>query len=133
VQDELPAADDTESEYTKCCQDPFNGQDPYDEAIKLLAAVCDGELEHNNSIDGGSKEDTNTMSAPQPAIAAMVSQELVAAIDGRSATLVATAMTESALVDPAIPPQVVAVANDKQGWEICDIVGKEDVDGVPHY
>jgi hypothetical protein len=22
---------------------------------------------------------------------------------------------------------------DKQEWEICDIVGKEDVDGVPHY
>ena len=25
------------------------------------------------------------------------------------------------------------VANDKQEWEIYDIVGKEDVDGVPHY
>ena len=25
------------------------------------------------------------------------------------------------------------MANDKQEWEICDIVGKEDVDGVPHY
>jgi hypothetical protein len=25
------------------------------------------------------------------------------------------------------------VANDKQEWEISDIIGKEDVDGVPHY
>ena len=32
-----------------------------------------------------------------------------------------------------IPPHVAEVANDKQEWEICDIVGKEDVDGVPHY
>src|SRR5436190_21490605 len=39
---------------------------------------------------------------------------------------------KSALDDPAIPPQVAEVAN-KQEWEICDIVGKEDVDGVPHY
>ena len=71
MQDELPAADDTESEYTKGCQDPFNGQDPYNGAIKLLAAVCDGELEHNDSRDGGPKGDTNIMSAPQPATAAI--------------------------------------------------------------
>ena len=73
MQDELLTADDTESEYTKCCQDPFNGLDPYDRAIKLLAAVCDGELEHNDSMDGRPKEDTNIISAPQPATAAMVS------------------------------------------------------------
>ena len=40
---------------------------------------------------------------------------------------------KSALDDPEIPPQVAEVANDKQEWEICDVVGKEDVDGVPHY
>jgi hypothetical protein len=73
MQDKLLAADDTKSEYTKGCQDPFTNQDPYDGAIKLLAAVCDSELEHNDSIDGGPKEDTNIMSAPQPATAAMVS------------------------------------------------------------
>ena len=39
---------------------------------------------------------------------------------------------KSALDDPGRPPQV-AVADNKQEWEICDIVGKEDVDGVPHY
>jgi hypothetical protein len=25
------------------------------------------------------------------------------------------------------------VANDKQEWEICGIIDKEDVDGVQHY
>jgi hypothetical protein len=120
-------------EYIKGCQDPFNGQDPYDGAIKLLAAVCDGELEHNDSMDDGPKEDTSVMSAPQPVTAAMVSQESVAAIDGQSATLAPTALMKSALDDPVIPPQVAEVANDKQEWEICDIVGKEDVDGVPYY
>jgi hypothetical protein len=132
VQNELPAADDTEPEYTNGCQDPFNGQDPYDGAIKLLATVCDGELEYNDSMDGGPKEDTNIMSAPQPATAAMVSQESVAAIDGQSATLAPAALMKSALDDPAIPPQVAA-ADTKQEWEICDIFGKEDVDGAPHY
>jgi len=39
---------------------------------------------------------------------------------------------KSTLDDPEQPPQV-AVADNKQEWEICDIVGKEDVDGVPHY
>jgi hypothetical protein len=28
---------------------------------------------------------------------------------------------------------VAEVADDKQEWEICDIVDKKDVDGVPHY
>jgi hypothetical protein len=32
-----------------------------------------------------------------------------------------------------MPEQAVEVANDKQEWEICDIVGKEDVNGVLHY
>ena len=39
---------------------------------------------------------------------------------------------KSTLDDPERPPQV-AVADNKQEWEICDIVGKEDIDGVPHY
>jgi hypothetical protein len=114
VQDELPAADDTESEYTKGCQDLFNGLDLYDRAIKLFAAVCNSKLEHNDSMDGRPEEDTNVMSAPQPATAAMVSQESVAAIDSQSATLAATALMKSALDDSAIPPQVAKVVNDKQ-------------------
>ena len=35
--------------------------------------------------------------------------------------------------DPGMPQQVVEVANDKREWGIGDIIGKEGVDGVPHY
>jgi hypothetical protein len=68
-----------------------------------------------------------------PAVpAATAPRELVAAMDGQSATLAATALMKSALGDPGIPQQV-EVANDKQEWEICGIIDKEDVYGVPHY
>jgi hypothetical protein len=40
---------------------------------------------------------------------------------------------KSALDDFGRTPQVAEVADNKQEWEICDIVGKEVVDGVPHY
>jgi hypothetical protein len=40
---------------------------------------------------------------------------------------------KSALDGPGIPQQVAEVVNDKQEWEICGIIYKEDVDGVPHY
>ena len=133
MQDELPANDDTKSEYTRGCQDPFNGQDPYDGAIKLLAAICDGELEYNDSMGGGPKEDTNIMSAPQPATAAMVSQESVIATDGQSATPARSPLTIPASDDPRRPQQMVEVANDKQEWEIYDIIGKEDINVEPHY
>jgi hypothetical protein len=132
AQDELPAADDTESEYTKGCQDPFDGQDPYNRATKLLATVCGSELEHNDAMDSSPKEDTNIMSAPQPATAAVICQESVTTMDGQSATL-RSPLVIPAPDDPEIPEQAVEVANNKQEWEICDIVGKEDVDGVPHY
>ena len=121
--------DDTELEYTKGCQDPFDGQDPYDGAIKLLAAICDSELEHNDPIDGGPKEDTNIMSAPQPATAAVICQKS----DGQSTTLAGSPSTIPAPDDPEMLEQAVEVANENQEWEICDIIGKEDVDGVPHY
>ena len=83
VQTARTVQDDTELEYTKGCQDPFGGQDPYNGAIKLLAAVCGSELEHNDPMNGGPKEDTNIMSAPQPATAAVICQKS----DGQSATL----------------------------------------------
>ena len=82
MQDELPAADDTELEYTKGCQDPFDGQDPYDGAIKLLATVCGSELEHNDAMDSSPKEETNIMSALQPARAAVIYQESKMAMGG---------------------------------------------------
>jgi hypothetical protein len=104
VQDELLAADNTESEYTKRCQDPFDGQDPYDGAIKLLATVCRSEL------DGSPKEDSNIMSAPQPATAAVIFQKS----DGQSATLAGSPSTIPAPDDPEMPEQAVEVVNDKQ-------------------
>jgi hypothetical protein len=58
---------------------------------------------------------------------------LVAAIDGQSATLAATALMKSTLGDYGIPSQVVEVENNKQEWEICGIVNDEGVDGMPHY
>jgi hypothetical protein len=72
MQDELLGANDTELKYTNGCQDPFDGQDPYNRAIKLLATVCSSKLEHNNAIDGSPKEDTNFISAPQPTIVAVI-------------------------------------------------------------
>jgi hypothetical protein len=121
--------DNTESEYTKGCQDPFYGQDPCDGAIKLLATICGSELEHNDAMNGSLKEDTNIMSAPQPATAAVLCQKS----DGQSATLARSPLTIPAPDDPEMPEQAVEVANDKQEWEVCDITGKEDVDGVPHH
>jgi hypothetical protein len=44
-------------------RDPFNSQDPYNKGIKLLAAICDSELECNDSIDGEPKEDSDIISA----------------------------------------------------------------------
>jgi hypothetical protein len=83
-------------------------------AIKLLAVVCDSKLEHNDFMNSRPKEDTNVISVPQPITAAIVLQESVAAIDGQSATLVATALMKSALDNSAIPLQVAEVANSKQ-------------------
>jgi hypothetical protein len=61
-----------------------------------------------------------------PAPTATAPYESVAAINSQSATLAST------LDNPKQPLQVV-VADNKQEWEICDIVGKEDVDRVLHY
>jgi hypothetical protein len=53
-------------------------------------------------------------------------------LNGQSSILAATSLMKSTLNDLKQPLQV-AVADNKQEWEICDIVGKEDVNGVPHY
>ena len=146
IQDELPAVDDPKLEGTEDCQDPFNSQDPYDEAIKLLAAVCDGKLERNDSMDGGPKENSDVVNAPQcyekdrshsphmkPAPPATAPQESVAAIDSQSATLVRSNSMISKSNDPEMPQHVAEVAGGKQEWEISDIVGKEVVDGEVYY
>ena len=49
------------------------------------------------------------------------------AIDGQSPSVIPTPD------NPEMPKQAVEVVNDKQEWEICDIIGKEDANGVPHY
>jgi hypothetical protein len=146
VRDDLLAADNPILEGSDC-QDPYGGQDPYNESMKLLATTGDDE-----PIDGGLKEDSDAISALQsqendrshsphmtpaptaPAVpAATAPQESVAAINSQSATLAATALMKSALEDPGILRQVVEVANDKQEWEICGIIDDEDIDGVLHY
>jgi hypothetical protein len=66
-------------------------------------------------------------------MAFMVSQESVIGIDGQSATLVRSSSTIPAPDDSKRPQQAVEIASDNQEWEICDIIGKEDVDGEPHY
>jgi hypothetical protein len=58
VRDDLPAVDDPILEGPDC-QDPYGGQDPYDESMKLLATAGDGE-----PIEGGLKEDSDVISAP---------------------------------------------------------------------
>jgi hypothetical protein len=139
VKDGLLAVDDPILEGADC-QDPYGGQDPYDESIKLLATAS-----NDDPIDNRLKEDSDVISALQshendgchspyitPAPAAPAPQESVAAIDGQSATLTAAALMKSALDGPG-SPQVAEVADNKQEWEICDIVSKEDVDGVPRY
>jgi hypothetical protein len=143
VRDDFLAVDDSILEGADC-QDPYGGQDPYGESIKLLATA--GEEE---PIDGGLEEDSDAISAlqsqgndrshsphmtPAPTAPAVpASQESVAAIDSQPATLAATALMKSTLDDPGIPQQVVEVANDKQEWEVCGIIDDEDIDGVPHY
>jgi hypothetical protein len=59
VRDDLLAADNPMLEGSDC-QDPYGGQDPYDESIKLLATAGDDE-----PIDGGLKEDSDAISALQ--------------------------------------------------------------------
>jgi hypothetical protein len=149
-----PQAVDTISEGSGCqgpcgsldsysVQDPFSGQDPFDEALKLLTSVA-----ANKPTDGGLKEESDGISSPQsyendtpyssymtPALAAPTAlvapapQELVAAIDVQSATLPATALVESASNDHKTPPQVAEVADDNQEWEICGIIDDKHVDG----
>jgi hypothetical protein len=53
-------------------------------------------------------------------------------IDSEIATFVRTASMAFTTNDLAEPQAVVEV-DSKREWEICDIIGKEDVDGVVHY
>ena len=57
--DELPAVDDPYREGTE------DRGDSFDEAIEILAATGDGELDRNDSMDVGLKEDSDVINAPQ--------------------------------------------------------------------
>jgi hypothetical protein len=61
-----------------------------------------------------------------PAPTATAPYKSVAAINSQSATLASTLDNPKQFLQ-------VAVVDNKQEWEICNIVSKEDVDGVPHY
>jgi hypothetical protein len=58
VRDDLLAVDDLYLEGSNY-QDPYSGQDPYDEAMKLLATAGDDE-----PMGDGLKEDSHAISAP---------------------------------------------------------------------
>jgi hypothetical protein len=118
VRDDLLAVDDPilEGFYS---QDPYGGQDPYNESMKLLATAGEDE-----SIDSGLKEDSHVISAPQShendgshsphittAPAATAPQESVAAIDGQSARSASMICGSN---DPSRPQQVAEVADGKQ-------------------
>lgn len=108
----------------------------------LLATAVGDE-----STDGGLIDDSDAISSsqshknrsqflrmtPTPAApAATVAQESLAALDGPSGIPAATSLMKSNMDDRERLAQVAA-ADIKQEWEICDILGKEDVNGVPHY
>jgi hypothetical protein len=59
VKDGLLAVDDPILEGADC-QDPYGGQDPYDESIKLLATAS-----NDDPIDNRLKEDSDVISALQ--------------------------------------------------------------------
>lgn len=139
MRDELPAADDPSLEGAKDCEDR------YDEAIELLAATSNGELERDGSKNGEPKEDSDVVGVPQSgmndrshsphmtaAVAAAALQQSEVPIDGEVATLARTASMTYKSNDFAKSQQVAAVVDDNREWEIRDIIGKEDVDGVPH-
>lgn len=114
MRDDLLAVDDPILEGADC-QDPYGGQDPYDESMNLLATAGDDE-----PIDTRLKEDSDVISAPQShrndrshspymtpapaAPAAPAPQESIAAIDGQSATLAMATLMKSALNGPGRTP-----------------------------
>jgi hypothetical protein len=53
VQDELLADNSTKLEHKKSCQYPFNSQNPYNRAIKLLAAPAKSTLMMSESDGPG--------------------------------------------------------------------------------
>jgi hypothetical protein len=116
-------------------------RDPFDEAIGLLAAIDDNVLKSDVSTDGKPKEKSAPVTFQQTGVANGPTSPVVAAtmlqsaipIDDEGSTFARTALTTSMEKGESRDQLVAEVANGKQEWEIEDIVGKEDVDGVVHY
>jgi len=88
--------------------------------MKLLAAAGDSRLEHNDSMDGGLKEDSDASGAPQSrandTLEATASQESVTVINSQYAPLVGSALMISESDDPGRPQQVAEAADEMQEW-----------------
>lgn len=119
-------------------QDSFSDKDPFDEALELLATVGDDE-----PTDGRPKEDGDGVSAPQShendtshsshMTRTLAAPAAPAAIDVQLATLLATALVESASNDHKTTAEVAEMADNEQEWEICGIIDDKIVDGKLQY
>jgi hypothetical protein len=138
VQDELPAIDNPCLEGTEDCRDP------YDDTFHLLAAVADGLPKCRLSKEGDLEENSDNLvtscsgmndkpCSPHitPTAAAVPSWQSEVRTDGEVVARARAASITSTLNDAAGPQ--AAEGDSKQEWEIRDIIGKEDVDGVVHY
>lgn len=96
------------------------------EALDIVATLGDGEMEmdgHSAAVRDGS----DTTGQPQARMSdAFQSHNLTATI------ATPFSLTESG-DDLERPKQMAEVVDADQEWEIRDTIGKEDIDGVPHY
>jgi hypothetical protein len=97
-----------------------------DKVLDIVATLCDGKMEMD-SRGVAVRDGSDTTSQPQARMSDVF----------QSPHLTATIATSSSLSesgdDRERPEQMAEVVDADQEWEICNIVGKEDVDGVVHY
>jgi hypothetical protein len=141
------AQDSTDQHLTiddPCLEGTEDCRDPYGEALHLLAAVADGLPKSCVSKKGDLEEKGDSLVTScsgmkdkprSPHImataAATPSRQSEVRTDGKVVARARAASITSTLNDAARPQ--VAEVDSKQEWEIRDIIGKEDVDGVVHY
>jgi hypothetical protein len=135
--DELPTTDYPSPEGPKAYQDPDN------EAIGPLTAIDDNEPEHDVCSDsppietsGGRSQRSKNDRSHSPhmtAAAAAASPQQPEALVGREVSVLAGSTSVASTLDDLTRLQEMAEVDDKQEWEIDDIIDREDIDGVPHY
>jgi hypothetical protein len=108
-----------------------SNENAFDKALDIVAAIDDSEAEMHTSglivIDGEPKRDSDTAGQAQnPMSGTSQSPHRTAAVDSPSLLLELGNDLEG-------PEQLAEVVDANQEWEICDIIGKEDVNGVVHY